>query len=147
MERLVNQIKKEYGFSKLKKIKDGKIEFQFHQSDCCGASYYIPIFSEIFSSPYKKKPQERVSGISKLTKESRIDDCEMQAIVAYNHLVTDLKTKKRVEIVQLLNYQHVILLIGRKENADIEKPKTWNQETVICDPWAKNSYLVENYTK
>ncbi|KTD35425.1 hypothetical protein Lmor_0872 [Legionella moravica] len=51
----------------------------------------------------------------------------------------------KVEAVSLKHHEMVV--IGRKKNSDPKNILTWGKNAVICDPWAKMSYMATSFFK
>lgn len=77
-------------------------------------------------------------------KKSSLGCCAELAHQALDYfLMTDTKT--RAEVFQILEGDHVFLVIGRQVHSDPNDPLTWGDEAVICDPWSNKIYSAKDY--
>lgn len=64
--------------------------------------------------------------------------------------ITKLEIMKKfpdanVELVTMENGNHAMLVIGRRKDSDPLNYKTWGDEAVFCDPWAKKIYSTSDF--
>ncbi|BET95879.1 hypothetical protein [Xenorhabdus taiwanensis] len=81
------------------------------------------------------------------TIESHLGNCGEKAILAFSHLkmlgarpldLFDINIDNRSEDA------HTIVVIGRITGHETD-PKTWNHESVVCDPWDNQIYPISLY--
>jgi hypothetical protein len=60
-------------------------------------------------------------------------NCGEQSAVAFAYL----RRQKTFPLdwMEVNDYQHAFVIIGRQRGSDASKPSTWGSEAVICDPW------------
>ena len=73
-------------------------------------------------------------------------NCSEMAAVGFKYAKTHLPDVN-VEIFQIQKGDHVFLVLGRDPNSDPSDYKNWGADTVICDPWAKAYYPVDQLEK
>jgi hypothetical protein len=60
-------------------------------------------------------------------------NCGEQSALAFVYL-RNQKTFP-LDWMEVNNYEHAFVIIGRKRGSDASNPATWGNEAVICDPW------------
>lgn len=60
-------------------------------------------------------------------------NCGEQSAIAFVYL----RRQKTFPLdwMEVNNYQHAFVIIGRAPRSDTRNPATWGDEAVICDPW------------
>jgi hypothetical protein len=72
-------------------------------------------------------------------------DCFYQTSCAFVYLLQ--KSVTNIEYYEMDGGSHHFIVIGRAPGSDPNKPDTWGDEAVICDPWAKRCFLASDFHK
>ncbi|MGA8135658.1 MAG: hypothetical protein WCA48_16150 [Pseudomonas gingeri] len=107
-----------------------------------------------------------VKAVAAAARASRAGNCEEQACLAFDMLastgIAPLELMSLQNHVGMEGYQgpavsgaitgvveadyagpdHVFVVCGRSAQTNLQDPTTWNNDAVICDPWAKRAYFV-----
>ncbi|MPQ69654.1 MULTISPECIES: hypothetical protein [unclassified Pseudomonas] len=107
-----------------------------------------------------------VKAVAAAARASRAGNCEEQACLAFDMLastgIAPLELMSLRNPVGAEGYQgpeirgaitgiveagyagpdHVFVVCGRGVQTNLQDPTTWNDDAVICDPWAKRAYFV-----
>lgn len=76
--------------------------------------------------------------------QNRLGNCLEYSIYAFSQMRL-LNFGIRTEIIYLVNGDHVLLLLGRAANSNINQPATWGDDAVICDAWSGKVYPAEDF--
>jgi hypothetical protein len=71
--------------------------------------------------------------LANIAETSKAGNCQEMAAVAF--LLLMAQGIVPIEIVSIPT--HTFVIIGRNPDTCINKPETWNEEVVICDPWRR----------
>lgn len=66
-------------------------------------------------------------------------NCGVQSALAFVWLKD--RGVRPLDWMERSNPQHLFVVIGRKEGSDPADPTTWEETTVICDPWAGEAFV------
>jgi hypothetical protein len=72
-------------------------------------------------------------------------NCTLQACAAYSYLKRHLPPDTAVDICEVHNVDHVLVVIGRRPGSDPSDMDDWGPDAVVCDPWAGLSYPLSQY--
>lgn len=79
-----------------------------------------------------------VKEIAQLARQKQCGNCGEMACLAFVTLM-DSKVAP-LDILSLTHGDHAFVVIGRDANSDLNKPDTWGNQSVICDPWQHRAY-------
>ncbi|VTU39035.1 hypothetical protein [Variovorax sp. PBL-E5] len=66
--------------------------------------------------------------------------CEEQASAAWRFLRECDPHGSLVEVFRFEGGDHMLVVIGRERDSDLEDMSTWGPDAVVCDPWADKVY-------
>lgn len=72
-------------------------------------------------------------------------NCTLQACAAYSYLKRHLPPGTAVDICEVQNVDHVLVVIGRRAGSDPNNMDDWGPDAVVCDCWAGLSYPLSQY--
>lgn len=72
-------------------------------------------------------------------------NCSLQASTAYCHLVRHLPQGTPVDICEVRDVDHMLVVIGRRPGSDPNNMDSWGPDAVVCDPWAGACYPLSQY--
>lgn len=92
----------------------------------------------------KRTDVDRV--VADLLKEWGYGHCAEQAAAAYWFLVDEMGLHgSSVDLCDVMNGDHAVVVIGRRSNSDPEDMRTWGADAVVCDPWANKAYPLSKF--
>lgn len=75
---------------------------------------------------------------------SGIGNCGELAGFAFDH-VCRTHPEVNAEVIQMVNGNHVVLVVGRKPGSNPKDPASWGDDAFICDPLEKTVYQAKEY--
>lgn len=75
---------------------------------------------------------------------SQVGNCGELALFAFDYVLRTYPTV-RAEVVQMVNGNHVFVVIGRDPASDINDPSTYGENALICDALEREVYLAKDY--
>jgi hypothetical protein len=78
-----------------------------------------------------------------LIQKAKVGNCTEFSILGLAALMRLDKTLY-AEVYQLVNNDHVFIVLGRDPSSDEADPKTWGKNAVICDFWAGEIFKAED---
>lgn len=88
----------------------------------------------------RKKHKTELNIRAKAIIENKIGTCEEFAFLSLKYL-THIAPNKQGELFNILEGDHVFLVIGRDPKTDIKDFNTWNKNAVVCDAWSGEVFL------
>lgn len=79
-----------------------------------------------------------------VTKKYSLGNCNELAYLALEYMINQ-HPNLSAEVFQIVNGDHVFLVINRLEKSEVTNPATWGKKAYICDPWAKRVFLAKDY--
>jgi hypothetical protein len=80
-----------------------------------------------------------IKAAAQLVAQHRAGNCQEQSALAFDKLAR--LGIRPLELMNIYNQNHVLVVAGRLSGTE-STFTAWNEDTVICDAWAKRAYFV-----
>jgi hypothetical protein len=81
-----------------------------------------------------------------LTNKHSLGNCGELAYQAFDYILyASENLHTRADVYEIKGGDHIFLVLNRPYDSDPYDPKTWGNETIICDPWANAVYNALDY--
>lgn len=77
------------------------------------------------------------------SKKFSLGNCAELAMLAMNYIAHN--TDNNAEFYNIINGDHMFVVIGRQMNSDPSDPTTWGDQAFFCDPWSNLVYPSRDY--
>jgi hypothetical protein len=92
----------------------------------------------------KEYSREWIEEIAALALKYAVGNCCEKACTVFNYIYEDPEFNcSNLELFNNPFFDHFFTVLNRNPNTDPADPRTWNVDTIICDPWIEDrSYFV-----
>ena len=80
---------------------------------------------------------EWISEIADLTLKYNVGNCCEKSCTVFDYLCKSPEFSANLELFNNPFFDHFFVVIGRDPDTDPFDPRTWNLDTIICDPWVE----------